>query len=59
MVRSAYEEVMRDAMAGRPIRVDGEVYRPVGTSGWTRVRYRSDGGRTRVFSVDELVRLRE
>ena len=58
VVRSAYEEVMRDAMAGRPIRVDGEVYRPVGTSGWTHVRYRTDGGRTRTFSVDELVRLR-
>ncbi|HUG41392.1 MAG TPA: hypothetical protein VMM12_12970 [Longimicrobiales bacterium] len=56
--RSAYEQVMRDAMAGLPIRVDGQLYRPVGTSGWTRVRYRSDGGRERTFSVDELVRLR-
>lgn len=57
--RSAYEQVMLDAMAGRPIRVDGRVYRPVGTSGWTRVRYRTDGGGTRTFSVDELVRMRE
>lgn len=56
--RSSYEQVMRDAMAGRPIRVDGRVYRPVGTTGWTRVRYRTDGGETRTFSVDELVRLR-
>lgn len=57
--RSAYEQVMRDAIAGRPIRVDGRVYRPVATSGWTRVRYRSASGRTRTFSVDELVRLRD
>lgn len=57
--RSAYEQVMRDAMAGRPIRVDGHVYRPVGTTGWTHVRYRTDAGRMRTFSVDELVRLRE
>lgn len=57
--RSAYEQVMRDAIAGRPIRVDGRIYRPVGTSGWTRVQYRSASGRIRTFSVDELVRLRE
>ncbi|HUE77649.1 MAG TPA: hypothetical protein VMM83_06885 [Longimicrobiales bacterium] len=57
--RSAYEQVMLDVMAGRPIEVDGEAYRPVGTRGWTRVRYRSEEGRTRTFSVDELVRLRE
>lgn len=56
--RSLYEAVMRDAMAGRPIRVDGRTYRPVGTSGWTRVRYRDRSGDIRTFSVDELARLR-
>lgn len=56
--RSLYEEVMRDAMAGRAIRVDGRIYHPVGTSGWTRVRYRDRSGRIRMFSVDELARLR-
>lgn len=56
--RSLYEEVMRDAMAGRSILVDGRRYRPVGTSGWTRVRYRDRGGNVRTFSVDELARLK-
>lgn len=57
--RSLYESVMRDAMAGRPIRVDGRTYHPVGTSGWTRVRYRGPAGRERTFSVDELARLKQ
>lgn len=56
--RSLYEQVMRDAMAGRPILVDGRSYRPVGTSGWTRVRYRDRRGNVRTFSVDELARLK-
>jgi hypothetical protein len=56
--RSLYEQVMLDVMDGRPIRTGGRRWKPVATSGWTRVRYRSDDGRTRTFSVDELVRLR-
>jgi hypothetical protein len=56
--RSLYEQVMLDVMEGRTIRAAGRRWRPVATSGWTRVRYRSDDGRTRTFSVDELVRLR-
>lgn len=58
VARSAYEQVMLDVLAGRPIDVNGEVYHPIGTRGWTRVRYRSDGGRTRTFSVEELARRR-
>jgi hypothetical protein len=57
--RSLYEQVMLDVVDGRPIRLAGRRWRPVATSGWTRVRYRSDDGRTRTFSVDELVRLRD
>jgi len=56
--RSLYEQVMLDVMEGRPVRAGGRRWRPVATSGWTRVRYRSEDGRTRTFSVDELVRLR-
>lgn len=59
LARSLYEQVMLDAMKGRPVRMGGRRWRPVGTTGWTRVRYRSDDGRDRTFSVDELVRLRE
>lgn len=59
LARSLYEQVMLDAMNGRPIRSGGRRWRPVGTTGWTRVRYRSDDGQDRTFSVDELVRLRE
>jgi hypothetical protein len=56
--RSLYEQVMLDVMGGRPVRIDGRRWRPVATRGWTRVRYQSDDGRTRTFSVDELARLR-
>jgi hypothetical protein len=57
--RSLYEQVMLDVMDGRPIRAAGRRWRPVATAGWTHVRYRSEDGRVRTFSVDELVRLRE
>ncbi len=56
--RSLYEQVMLDVVDGRPVRAGGRRWRPVGTRGWTRVRYRSEDGLTRTFSVDELVRLR-
>jgi hypothetical protein len=56
--RSLYEQVMLDVMRGRPVWSQGRRWRPVATSGWTRVRYRSDDGRVRTFSVDELVRVR-
>jgi hypothetical protein len=59
LARSLYEQVMLDAMDGRPIRAAGRRWHPVGTTGWTRVRYRSEDGRDRTFSVDELVRIRE
>jgi hypothetical protein len=57
--RSSYEQVMLDVMSGRPIHVGGRRWRPVATSGWTRVRYRSDDGLTRTFNVDQLARLRK
>jgi hypothetical protein len=56
--RSLYEQVMLDALEGRPIRVAGRRWVPVATRGWTRIQYRSDDGRTRIFTVDELVRIR-
>jgi hypothetical protein len=56
--RSLYEQVMLDVMDGRPIRAAGRRWRPVATAGWTHVRYRSDDGALRTFSVDELVRIR-
>lgn len=57
--RSLYEQVMLDVMDGRPLRTAGRRWRPVVTRGWTHVRYRSDDGQERTFSVDELVRLRQ
>ncbi|HSH46455.1 MAG TPA: hypothetical protein VK966_11490 [Longimicrobiales bacterium] len=58
VTRSRYEQVMLDAVSGRPVDVDGVAYRPVATRGWTRFRCRSDGGGTRTFSLEELARLR-
>jgi hypothetical protein len=57
--RSMYEQVMLDVLAGRPLRAGGRRWRPVGTRGWTRVRYRSEDGLTRDFSVDQLANLRK
>lgn len=56
--RSGYEQVMLDVVRRRPIRAAGRRWRPVATTGWTRVRYRSDDGLTRTFSLDQLARLR-
>jgi hypothetical protein len=56
--RSAYEQVMLDVMAARPIVAAGRRWRPVATAGWTHVRYRSEDGRVRIFSVDQLTKLR-
>lgn len=51
---SEYERVMRSALAGEPILVEGREYRPEGTEGWTRIRYRDGAGRSRLFTVEEL-----
>lgn len=57
--RSLYERVMLDATQGQPLVMRGQRWKPVRTEGWTRVLYQRDGdGRRRVFTVDELVRLR-
>ena len=56
--RSLYEQAMRDAATGRPLDVSGQRWLPVAVEGWTRVLYRDAAGRRRLFSVDELVRLR-
>ena len=56
--RSLYEQVMLDATARVPLLAEGRRWLPVATRGWTRVLYERDDGRRRLFSVDELVRLR-
>jgi hypothetical protein len=57
--RSRYEQVMLDVIRGRPIHAGGRRWRPVGTHGWTHARYRADDGVTRIFSVEQLARLRQ
>jgi hypothetical protein len=57
--RSLYEQVMLDVLSGRPVTAGGRRWRPVATRGWTRVRYQSEDGLTRDFSVDQLANLRK
>jgi hypothetical protein len=54
--RSRYERVLMLAIAGIPVTIDREPYRPAGMRGWSRVvlrRVRDNA--TKVMTVDELV----
>ena len=54
--RSRYERVLMLAIAGTPIAIDGEQYRPTGMRGWSSVVLTNTrGSASRVLSVDELV----
>ena len=51
-----YEQVMLDAIEGKPIELDDERWTPIGVRGWSRVVFRRDrdGART-VLPLDTLV----
>jgi hypothetical protein len=54
--RSRYERVLMLAIAGRPIALDGEPYRPAAMRGWSQIvlRHARTGAR-RIVSIDELL----
>jgi hypothetical protein len=54
--RSRYERVLGHAISGERLRMDREVYIPVGMQGWSHVVFRRDSDRTRhVMSLDYLL----
>ena len=57
LTRSRYERVLIRAIAGRPLRIGGQWYRPVGMRGWSAVVFAPEsgpGGRTTV-PIDLLI----
>lgn len=55
LARSRYEQVVMRAVAGEPLRRNGERLQPVGMDGWSAVVFeREDAGRE-VIALDELV----
>jgi hypothetical protein len=54
--RSRYERVLSHAIRGERLRMDREVYIPVGMQGWSHVVFRRDGDKSRhVMSLDNLL----
>lgn len=54
--RSRYERVLGHAISGEKLRLDREVYVPVGMQGWTHVVFRRASDKTRhVMSLDHLL----
>lgn len=54
--RSRYERVLGHAINGERLRLDREVYIPVGMQGWSHVVFRRDRDQTRhVMSLDHLL----
>ena len=54
--RSRYERVLGHAISGERLKMDREVYTPVGMQGWAHVVFRRDRDRTRhVLSLDYLL----
>jgi hypothetical protein len=52
---SRYEEIVRSALAGEPIRFGGHVLRPLRMNGWSQIVFRREDGRTVSISLDLLI----
>ncbi len=54
--RSRYEQVLLLAIAGRRLRIGGDVYLPVGMQGWSLIVFRRErDGSRHLFSIDFLL----
>jgi hypothetical protein len=54
--RSRFERVLRHAIAGRRVHMDGDWHRPVGVRGWSHIIFRREcDGVRRVMSLDEML----
>lgn len=55
--RSAYEQVFLKLVSGGRLRVEGEVYKPVGMKGWYHAVFRRESdGTERLLTIDQLLR---
>jgi hypothetical protein len=55
LTRSRYEQVFLRLVAGTPIVVGGETYRPVKMRGWYHAVFAGPGGEERELSIDDLL----
>jgi hypothetical protein len=55
LARSRYERVVLRALAGRPLRIDGQRLLPVGMRGWSAVVFRGEEQRREVIAIDDLL----
>jgi hypothetical protein len=56
LARSRYERVVIRAIAGQPLRRNGQTLQPVGMSGWSAIVFRRDDDRREVIAIDDLIR---
>jgi hypothetical protein len=55
LTRSRYEQVFLRLVAGTPIVIGGETYRPVKMRGWYHAVFAGPGGEERELSIDDLL----
>jgi hypothetical protein len=53
--RSRYERVVIRAIAGQPLRRNGQHLRPVGMSGWSAIVFRREDNGREVIAIDDLI----
>src|SRR5258708_10972513 len=60
LTRSAYEQVFLKLVSGGHLRLDGQVYTPVGMKGWYHALFRRESdGAEKLMSIDELLGMME
>lgn len=58
LTRSAYEQVFLKLVSGEKLRLDDEVYTPVGMKGWYHAVFRRDSdGKERLMTIDQLLKM--
>ena len=56
LTRSAYEQVFLKLVSGGKLRLNGDVYRPIGMKGWYHAIFRNDtNGTEKLLSIDQLL----
>jgi hypothetical protein len=56
LTRSAYEQVFLKLVSGGRLRVNGDLYTPVGMKGWYHAIFRNTAGEERLLTIDQLLK---
>jgi hypothetical protein len=58
LTRSAYEQVFLKLVSGEKLRLDDDVYTPIGMKGWYHAVFRRESdGRERLMTIDQLLKM--